>query len=92
MALRPVDEIEVILDSFLITLHCTASAVTADTDVVRVNRFRLYLLTAVVHITTISRNLGIEIQDLNTTGPSVAVCQRIVGDMIERVQFLQQLP
>ena len=39
MALRPGDEIEVILDGFLCTLHSTASAVTTDTDVVRVNRF-----------------------------------------------------
>ena len=82
MALRPADEIEVILDSFLCTLHSTASAVTANTDVVRVNRFGLYLLTAVVPITTISHNLGLEIQDVNTTGPSVAVCQRIIGNMI----------
>ena len=68
MALRHVDEIEVMLDSFLITLHCTASTVTLDTDIVKVNRLQLYLLTAVVPITTISHNLGIEIQDLNTTG------------------------
>ena len=74
MALRPVDKIEVILDSFLCTLQSTASAVAADTDVVRVNRFRLYLLTAVVPITTISHNLGLEIQDVDTTSPSVAVC------------------
>ena len=85
MALRSPEEIEVILDSFLCTLHSTASVVTADTDVVRVNRFPLYLLTAVVPITTISHNLGLEIQDVDTTGPSVAVCQRIVGDMIQRV-------
>ena len=74
MALRPVADIEVILDSFLCTLHTTVSAVQADTDPVRVNRFRLYILTTVVPITTISCNLGLEIQDVDTTGPSMAVC------------------
>ena len=92
MALRSVEEIEVILDTFLCMLHSTASAVTGDADVVRVNRFQMYLLTVVVLITTISHNLGLEIQDVNTTGPSVAVCQRIIGDMIQRVGFLQELP
>ena len=91
MALRPVDEIAVILESFQCTLHSTVSAVRQDTDVVRVNRFRLFLLTAVVPITTISHNLGLERQDIDTTGQNV-VCQRILGDMIQRVGFLQELP
>ena len=39
MALRSVEEIEVILDTFLCMLHSTASVVTSDTDLVRVNRF-----------------------------------------------------
>ena len=92
MALRSVEEIEVILDTFLCMLHTTASVVTGDTDVVRVNRFRMYLLTAVIPIKTISHNLGLEIQNVDTIDPSVAVCQRIVGEMIQRVQFLQELP
>ena len=92
MALRPVDEIAVILDRFQCTLHSTVNAVRQDTDVVRVNRFRLYFLTAVVPITTISCNLKLESQDINTTGPCVVVCQRILGAMIQRVGFLQELP
>ena len=92
MALRPVDEIAVILKSFQCTLHPTVSAVRQDTDVVRVNRFRLYLLTAVVPIITISHNLGLERQDIDTTGQNIVVCQRILGDMIQRVGFLQELP
>ena len=79
------------LDSFQCTLNSTVSVVRQDTDVVRVIRFRLYLLTAVVPITTISCNLGLERQDVNTTGPSIAVCQRILGDMIQRFGFLQEL-
>ena len=92
MPLRSVEETEVILDTFLCTMHSTASAVTGDTDVMRVNRFQMYLLTAVVPITIISHNLGLEIRNVNTTGPSVAVCQSIIGKMIQRVQFLQELP
>ena len=57
MALRPVADIEGILDSFLCTLHTTVSVVQVDTDHVRVNRFRLYILTAVVPMTTISQKL-----------------------------------
>ena len=87
MALRSVEEIEVILDTFLCMLHSTASAVTGDTDVMRVNRFPMYLLTTVVPITTISPYLGPEIQNVDTTGLSVAVCQRIIGEMIQRVDF-----
>ena len=74
MALRPVDEIAVILESFQCTLHSTVSVVRQDTDVVRVNRFRLYLLTAVVPITTISCNLGLDRQDVNATGQNIVVC------------------
>ena len=92
MALRPGDEIAVILNIFQCTLHSIVSAVRQDTDVVRVNRFRLYLLTAVVPITTISHILGIERQDIDTTGANIVVCQRILGDMIQRVGFLQELP
>ena len=91
MALRPVDEIAVVLESFQRTFNSTVSAVRQDTDVVRVNRFRLYLLTTVVPITTISHNLGLERQDVDTTGQNVVVCQRILGDMIQRVGFLQEL-
>ena len=90
MALRPMDEIAVILENFQCTLHSTVSAVRQDTDVVRVNRFRLYLLIALVPITTLSCNLGLERQDVNITGASV-VCKRILGDMIQRVGFLHEL-
>ena len=90
-ALRPVGEIEVILDSFICSLHTTVSAVRADTNVVRINRFRLYPLTAVVSVTTISRNFRLETQDVNTSGPSMAVCQRILGDMIQRLRSEQVL-
>ena len=79
MALRPIDEIAVILDSFQCTLHSTVSVVRQNTDVVRVNRFRLYLLTAVVPIRTISCKLGLERQDIDTTGQNMVVCQRIWG-------------
>ena len=82
MALRPVDEIAVILESFQCSLHSTVSAIRQDTDVVRVNRFRLYLLAAVVPITTISCNLGLERQDIDTTGQNIVVCQTILGNMI----------
>ena len=51
-----------------------------------------YLLTAAVPVTTISKNLRQEIQDVDTTGPSTAVCQRILGDMTQRLRFLQELP
>ena len=74
MPIRPVLEIDVVLDSFICTVHATVSAVAGDTDIVRVNRFKLYLLTAIVPVTTISRDLGLEDQHVNTTGTSSAVC------------------
>ena len=92
MALRSAHEIAVFLESFQYTLYSTVSAVRQDIDVVRVNRFRLYLLTAIVPITTISHNLGLERRDVNTTGQNSVVCQRILGDMLQRVGFLQELP
>ena len=46
--IMPVLEIDVVLDSFTCTVHATLSAVAGDTDLVRVNRFKLYLLTAMV--------------------------------------------
>ena len=73
MALRPMDEIAVILENFQCMLHSTVSAIRQDTDVVRVNRFRLYLLTAPVPITSLSCNLGLERQDVDITGASVVV-------------------
>ena len=92
MPIRPVLEIEV-LDSFICTVHATVSAVAGDTDLVRLNRFKLYLLTAVVPVTTISHGLGLEPdQYVNTTGTSSAVCPRILTDIIKKFQFMQGLP
>ena len=54
------------------TVHTTVSAVAGDTDLVRVNRFKLYLLTAIVLVTTISHGLGLEPdQHVNTTGKAL---------------------
>ena len=84
--IRPVLEIDIVLDSFICTIHATVSAVAGDTDLVRVNRFKLYLLTAVVPFTTISHGLGLEPdQHVNTTSTSSAVCQGILTDIIKKV-------
>ena len=88
----PVLEVNVVLDSFTCTVPATVSAVAGDTDFVRVNRFKLYLLTAIVPVTTISCGLGLEDQHVDTTGTSSAVCQGILTDIIKKVQFLQDLP
>ena len=91
--IRPVLEIDVILDSFICTVHATISAVAGDTDLVRVNRFKLYLLTAIILVTTISCGLSLEPdQHVDTTGTSSAVCQGTFTDVIKKVQFLQDLP
>ena len=72
MPIMPVLEIDVVLDSFICTVHTTLSAVLGHTDLVRVNRFKLYLLTAVVPITTISCGLGLEPDEhVNTTGKAL---------------------
>ena len=93
MPIMPVLEIDIVLDSFICTVHTTVSAVAHDTDLVRVNRFRLYLLTAVVPVTTLSNGLSLEPdQHVDTTGTSSAVCQRILTDIIQKVKFLQDLP
>ena len=55
MPIRPVLEIDIILDSFICTVHATVSAVAGDTDLVRVNRLKLYLLTAIVPVILWSR-------------------------------------
>ena len=92
MPIRPVLEIEVVLDNFICTVHATVSAVAHDTDLVRVNRFKLYLLTAVVPVMTLSSDLSLEPdQHVDTTGTSSAVCQRILTDIIQKVKFLQYL-
>ena len=91
--IRPVLEIDIVLDSFICTVHTTVSAVAGDTDLVRVNRFKLYLLTAAVPLTTISCGLCLEPDEhVDTTGISSAVCQGILTDIIKKVQFLQDLP
>ena len=91
--IRPVLEIDVVLESFICTVHTTISAVACDSDLVRINRFKLYLLTAVVPFTTVSSGLGLEHdQHVDTTGTSLAVSQRILADIIEKVKFLQHLP
>ena len=91
--IRPVLEIDIVLDSFICTVHATVSAVAGDTDLVRVNRFKLYLLTTIVPLTTISRGLSLELdQHDDTTGTSSAVFQGILTDIIKKVQFLQDLP
>ena len=93
MPIMLVLEIDVVLDSFICTVHATLSVVAGDTDLVRVNRFKLYLLTAMVPITTISRGLGLEPdQHVDTTGTSSEVCKGILMDIIKKVQFLKQLP
>ena len=56
--IRSVLEIEVVLDSFICTVHTTVSEVAGDTDFVRVHRFKLYLHTALVPLTTISMVLA----------------------------------
>ena len=91
MALRPMDEIAVILENFQCMLHSIVSAVRQDTDVVRMNRFRLYLLITLVPITTLSHNLGLKRQDVYTTGASIVVCEGTLGDMIQMVGFLHEL-
>ena len=91
--IRPVVEIDVVLDSFICTVYANVSAVASDTDLVRVNRFKLYLLSAVVPLTTISHGLSLEPdQHVDTTGTSSAVCQGILTDIIKKVQLLQDLP
>ena len=91
--IRPVLEIDVVLESFICTVHATISAVAHNSDLVRVNRFKFFLLTAVVPFTTISSGLGLEHdQHVDTTGTSSAVSQRILADIIEKVKFLQHLP
>ena len=91
--IRSVTEIDEFLESFICTVHATLSAVSSDTDWERVNRFKLYLLTATVPITTISHGLGLEAeQHVATMGTSSEVCKRILMDMIRKVQFLKYLP
>ena len=91
--LRSVTEIDEFLESFICTVHVTLSAVSSDTDWERVNRFKLYLLTAAVPITTISHGLGLEAElHIATTGTSSEVCKRILMDIIRKVQFLKYLP
>ena len=93
MTIRPVLEIDVVLEGFICTVHATISAVAGDTDLVRIHRFKLYLLNAVVPVMTISCGLGLEPdQDVDTTGTSSTVCQRILTDIIKKVKFLQDLP
>ena len=83
--IRPILEIDIVLDSFICTAHATVSAVAGDTDLVRVNRFKLYLLTAAVPLTIISHALCLEPdQHVNTTGTSSAVCQGILKDIIKK--------
>ena len=90
--IRSVTEIDEFLESFICTVHATLGAVSSDTDWERVNRFKLYLLTAAVPITTISHGLGLEAeQHVATTGTSSEVCKRILMDMIRKVQFLKYL-
>ena len=89
MPIRPVLEIDIVLEDFICTVHATVSTVASDTDLVRVHKFKLYLLTAVVPVTTISHGLGLEPdQDVNTTGTS----QRILTDIIKNLKFMQDLP
>ena len=93
MPIRPVLEIDIVLEGFICTVHATVSAVASDTDLVRVHKFKLHLLTAMVPVTTISHGVGLEPdQDVNTTGTSSAVCQRILTDIIKNVKFMQDLP
>ena len=86
MPIRSILEIAVVLDSFICTVHATVSAVAGDTDLVRVHQFKLYLLTAVVPLTTISHGLGLEPdQHVDTTGTGSVVCQGILTDIIKKV-------
>ena len=81
--IRTVTEIYEFLESFISTVHATLSAVSRDTDWERVNRFKLYLLTATVPITMISHGLGLEPeQHVNTMGTSSEVCKGILMDII----------
>ena len=91
--IRSITEIDEFLESFICTVDATLSAVSSDTDWERVNRFKLYLLTAAVPITTISHGLGLEAeQHVATMGTSSEVCKRILMDIIRKVQFLKYLP
>ena len=64
-------------DRFIQTLCSTHSAVSIDTDAQQKFQFKLYLVTALVPFTTLSRNLGYKQDDPDfTVGTTEEICHK----------------
>ena len=64
---NPDDNLDSIFDRFIQTLCSTHTAVSIDTDGQRKFQFKLYLVTALVPFTTLSKNLGYKQADPDFT-------------------------
>ena len=84
------DNLDSIFEHFIETLCSTHTAVRIDTDTQRKLEFKVYLLTALVPFTTISRNLGYTQEGPDfTVRTTMEICLKILTNMKDKIAFIQ---
>ena len=85
------ENLDTIFDRF-IQIPCTHMAVIIDTDSQQKFQFKLYLVTAPVLFTTLSRNLGYKQDDPDfTVGTTEEICHKILMNMKDKLSYVQCL-
>ena len=84
------DNLDFIFEHFTETLFSTHQAVCIDKDAQRKMQFKCYLLTAVVHFTTLARGLGYTQEDPDFTFRTPEqICCKILTNMKDKISFIQ---
>ena len=86
------DNLDFIFEHFIEILCSTHTAVSIDTDAQQKLEFKLYLVTALVPFTTLSRNLGYTQDDPDFNLETIEdICQKILTNMKDKISFVQCL-
>ena len=86
------ENLDFIFEHFIETLCSTHTALSIDRDAQLKLEFKLYLVTALVPFTTLSRNLGYTQDDPDfNLGTTEEICHKILTNIKDKISFVQYL-